>query len=271
MRDAPVGFQCPDCVALGSKETRSGMAPYGGKRSADPRLTTMVLVGINVAVFVAIQAVPRLADLLVQRAQGMCVAAEGGSWYPGANSDVLCQLTPGVWNPGLLDGALWMPLTAIFTHQAIWHIAGNMLALWFMGPAVESALGRARFLALYLLSGLAGGALALWMMPATGGVLGASGAIWGLMGALLVLARKVKADTGWLVQMIALNVVITVVARGYISWEAHLGGIVGGLLVTAALVYAPKGPRRASFQWGVIGLLTACVLALYAARLLQLG
>ena len=80
----------------------------------------------------------------------------------------------------------------MFTHVEIWHIGFNMLALYVLGPAARAAIGRTRFLALYLLSGLAGSATVLWLSAPHSQTLGASGAIFGLMGALLVVAIKVR-------------------------------------------------------------------------------
>jgi membrane associated rhomboid family serine protease len=136
-----------------------------------------------------------------------------------------------------------------------------MLALWFLGPHLESALGRARFLTLYLLSGLAGSALVYWLADVNGFTLGASGAIFGLMGGLLVVALKVRGDVSQLLMWIGLNFVITVLGRGFISWQGHLGGFVGGAVIAAILVYAPRTQR---LVWQVAGLSVFGVLLLAA-------
>ena len=101
----------------------------------------------------------------------------------------------GRGSPGVADGAYWQLVTSAFTHVEVWHIGFNMLALWVLGPQLELALGRARFLALYLLSGAGrlGAASTGWRRRAPP-TLGASGAIFGLMGALLVVALKVGGD-----------------------------------------------------------------------------
>ena len=140
-------------------------------------------------------------------------------------------------------------MTAAFTHVEIWHLAMNMFALFIFGPALEGIVGRARFLAIYLLSAarrLGHGAVALpRVQPPT---VGASGAIFGLLGALLVLARKARLNSQWLVQNLVLGVVITVVGWRYISWQGHLGGLLGGALAAAIIAYAPAS-RRALVQW----------------------
>jgi membrane associated rhomboid family serine protease len=130
----------------------------------------------------------------------------------------------------------------MFTHVEIWHIGFNMLALWFLGPQLEMAIGRARFLGLYLLSGLAGSTLVLWAAPEFQATLGASGAIFGLMGALLVMAHKVGGNVQQIGMWLLLNLVITFTFPN-ISWQGHLGGFVGGALVAIVLAYSPRERR----------------------------
>ena len=116
----------------------------------------------------------------------------------------------------------------MFAHVEPLHIGFNMLALWILGPQLELVLGRVRFLALYLLSGLVGSAAVYWLSPEYTPTLGASGAIFGLMGALLVVARKVRADISQLMVWIGINAALTVLRPSGISWQGHLGGFVGG-------------------------------------------
>jgi membrane associated rhomboid family serine protease len=118
-----------------------------------------------------------------------------------------------------------------------------MLALWVLGPQLELALGRVRFLALYLLSGLAGSAAVLWLSPVNSQTLGASGAIFGLMGALMLVALKVHGDVRSVAMWIGANFVLTFLLVGQISWQGHLGGFVGGVLLGAGLIYAPRNNR----------------------------
>jgi membrane associated rhomboid family serine protease len=159
----------------------------------------------------------------------------------------------------------------MFTHVAPIHIGFNMLALWVLGPQLELALGRVRFLALYLLSGLAGSALVYWSAAAGLPTLGASGAIFGLMAALLILAIKVRGDVQTLLFWIGINAAITVVGRGFISWQAHLGGFLGGLALMAIIVFSPKGPHRARWQLAGIAAYAVVVVAAIAARSLALA
>lgn len=269
MRDAAVGFQCPDCVAEGARTTRSGRTAYGGLRPTKVGSTSIGLIAVNVAVWVAVLVTgggaSRLVDLLALRPNGLCVTGQGGFEVSAARCDGV-----GTFLPGVVDGALWQVLTSGFTHVQVLHIAFNMFALYVLGPQLEAALGRARFLALYFLSLLAGSAVVLWFAGEYQATLGASGAVYGLFAALFVLARKVGGDVRQLGLLIAVNVVITFAVPG-ISWQGHLGGFVGGLLVALVLVYSPRGPRRTTYQLGGLALITLVVLAALVARYVALA
>ncbi|MDO9458234.1 rhomboid family intramembrane serine protease [Nocardioides sp.] len=264
MRDAAVGFQCPSCIKEGARTTRQAVAPYGGARSTNPALTSYVLIGINVALWIAVVATGWQSSRLIYRLSllpvGLCESVGDPDSYYRADSAAQCALVgaDGRWVAGVADGAYWQLVTSAFMHVELWHIAGNMLALFFLGPQVESVLGRARFLAVYLVAGLAGSAAAYWLSSSDSYSLGASGAIYGLFGALGVLIQKVGGDLRQIGGLLVVNVVITFAVPN-ISWQAHLGGLVGGALVTAIIVYAPRGVRRATVQWsalfGVVALL----------------
>jgi membrane associated rhomboid family serine protease len=253
MRQASVGFQCPECVNEGARTTRSGRSTYGGGRSRNPALTSQVLIGINVAVWLLILVTggtvsPWLYRLALLPVQG--TAAIHG------------QLETF---HGVADGAFWQPLTSMFVQVQILHIGFNMLALWVLGPQLEVALGRARFLAVYLLSGLTGSAFVYWLTPIHVPTLGASGAVFGLMGALLVLALKVRADVSQLLVWIGINFVLTVVGRGFISWEGHLGGFIGGVVLASVIAWAPRS-RRTMWQWLAIGSYIVLLIVAFGTR-----
>ena len=232
MRDAAVGFQCPDCVAEGAKSTRSGRTAYGGLR---PGNAGAHLDGAD----------RRQRGRLAARSWPPAATAAGWStgWRcapPGlcarSTATALPERRRGActreprrsWLPGVSDGAYWQLITSAFTHVEIWHIGFNMLALWVLGPQLELAIGRARFLALYLLSGAGRlGAASTGSRPSHGSTLGASGAIFGLMGALLVLALKVGGHVQPILIWIGINFVFTV-RRADVSWQGHLGGFLGG-------------------------------------------
>jgi membrane associated rhomboid family serine protease len=253
MNQAAVGFQCPTCVREGSKTVRPAATAYGGKRSANPALTSQVLIALNAAVFLLIQATggshsPWLYHLALLPSRGVA----------------LIEGQPQVFD-GVAEGAVWQLLTSAFTHLDLWHIGFNMVALWVLGPQLEMVLGRTRFLAVYLLSALSGSVLVYWLSAVNTPTIGASGAIFGLMGALLVVAHKVHGNVSQLMMWIGLNFLITVVGRSFISWQGHLGGFVGGLLLAAALVYAPKA-GRSRWQLAAAATMGGLLLVATAAR-----
>ncbi len=273
MRDASVGFQCPECVQRGAKETRSGQATYGGARSGNPSLTAYVLIAINALVWLAIMATGQRDSSLVNKLSllsgGKCVPdGQPSAYYPQVDSAQFCNTAPdgAHWVTGVADGAWWQLVTSTFTHVEIWHIAFNMLALWFLGPALEAAVGRARFLAIYLGSGLTGSVLVYLLADVAASTAGASGSIFGLLAAHLVVGRKVGADLSQLGMWIGINVVITVLGRDSISWQGHLGGFVGGALITAIIAYAPKGKQRTTIQVIGIAVVVLASIALVVAR-----
>ena len=268
MRDAAVGFQCVECVKKGTKDTRSGRTAYGGLRPTNASATSIGLIILNVAVWIGILATGGFAstafDWLALRPKAYC---DLGAFI--ADTDSL-SCAAGTLVPGVSDGAYWQVVTAMFTHVAVWHIAFNMMALWVLGPQLELAIGRARFLALYFISGLAGSALVLVAGPEYGGTHGASGAVFGLMGGLLVVALKVRGDVRGVLTWIGINFLITFVFVNNISWQGHLGGFVGGLACAGVIVYAPRGPRRTHVQVAGLAGITLVVLAVMVAAIASL-
>lgn len=275
MISAAVGFQCPDCVAQGAREMRQNELPYGGARLSRPHASTSTLIGINVAVWVAVLLTggqtSRFGDALALMPTGLCTAADNLSYFPQAGTAAVCSLVPGaVWVPGVADGAYWQLLTSAFAHVDPLHIFMNMLSLWFIGPILERTLGRARFLAVYLLSALTGSAAVMWLSGSGTQTLGASGAIFGLIGALTVLAFKVRGDVRTVLTWLGINLVFTFMNLATISWQGHIGGLIGGLLTTAIIVYAPRKDRSRTQLLGLVavGLIT---LGLIAVRIAQLS
>ena len=273
MRDAAVGFQCPDCIKEANKGSRQNRALYGGQRSADPRLTTYVLIAINAVVWLAIAAtggrLSRVVDLLALAPTGRCGSASTPSqYYPSIREAATCDLVPrgdGAWHAGFADGAWWQLVTTAFTHVEIWHVAMNMFALFIFGPTLEGIIGRTRFLAVYLLGALGSSTMVLWLSSPTSSTVGASGALFGLLGALLVTAAKARLNSQWLVQNLVLGVVITVVGWRLISWQGHLGGFLGGAAAAAIIAYAPRS-HRTVVQWCGLGLLAVVLLVLALVR-----
>jgi membrane associated rhomboid family serine protease len=173
-------------------------------------------------------------------------------------------------SPRYPDFEPWRMLTAAFLHSPafILHIVLNMYMLWMLGQVLEPLLGRARFLAIYLISALGGsvGYLMLTPLYVPGqqnlvGVVGASGAIFGLFGATLVTQRHRGGETKQLWILIAINGVIGFMVPG-IAWQAHLGGLITGAACAAAIAYVPNGKRRGLLQAAGLVLVLIVLVAL---------
>lgn len=258
MLPAAVGFQCPSCVRDGAKTTRSGRTAYGGQRSANPALTSQILIAINAAVWLLITVTGGNSSRWVDH---LALLPNGG----------LTRFTNGVFRlpDGVADGAYWQLLTSMFTHVSLLHIGFNMFALWLFGPQLETLFGRIRYLALYFMSGLAGSAFVYGFSDQTSPTLGASGAIFGLFGAYLVVAVKMRRNVSQMLLLLGLNVVITFTS-GNISWQGHVGGFLGGVAIGALLVYAPR-KRRLLWQTLGLSLVGVLVVAAVVARTLSLN
>jgi membrane associated rhomboid family serine protease len=210
MIQASVGWQCPECVRQGAKNAPVQRMTFSRTRtgvvgSTNPTPAVLALVAINVVVFVA-------------------------SGF--GKQSVIDRF--GMWPNGIhYLHQNYRLFTAMFLHLSFIHIAGNMLALIIVGPAVEVMLGKTRFVALYLIAGLGGSVCSYLLSPAADVGAGASGAIFGVMGAYVVLARLRRQPMGNVVALIVLNLVIGF--TGNIDWRAHLGGLATGALL--ALVY----------------------------------
>jgi membrane associated rhomboid family serine protease len=258
MRSASVGFQCPSCVKEGTKSTRQARTRYGGTRVGDARVTTYVLIGLNALVWLAITATGGGASRLVDTLALLPDSALRRS------SDGSVEVVRGV-----ADGAWWQLVTSEFTHVSVLHIALNMMALYFLGPVLEDVLGRWRYLAVYLVSGLAGSAAVMLFADPRSQTVGASGAIFGLMGALAVMALKDGGQMQSVLVWLGLNLVLTFTIAG-ISWQGHLGGLLGGLVVGGAMIFAPRS-NRSLVQWSITGLVLVASIALIVVRVAALN
>lgn len=252
MVSASVGFHCPDCVRGGAREVRQATTRFGGRPSADGALVTKTLIGINLAVFLLAAYVlkPWLADDLSLLSVGPQITG-----YPYG-----VAAGPDQW---------YRLLTATFLHVAPWHVATNMVMLWVIGPALEAALGRLRFLALYLISGLAGSAFAFLVAGGFMNSLGASGAVFGLLGATVVMYRRTRTPLGPVVALLVFNLIVTFSVNG-IDWRAHIGGLVAGALTGIGLMYAPRD-RRLPVQGLTLAAMVGLVLAMVLAGTAQYG
>lgn len=256
MVSASVGFQCPECVRSGSG---TGHAPdastprtiAGGTVAADPRLVTKVLIGLCLAAYLVQQVV---GASFTDRFQLI-----GSAIMPRLGTDHL---------EGVAEGQWYRLLTSMFLHFGYLHVLSNMLSLWWVGGPLEAALGRVRYLAVYLLSGLAGGALTYVLAAPNQGSVGASGAIFGVFGAFAVLVRRQRYDMRPVIALLVINLIITFGWSG-IAWQAHVGGLVAGVLIGYGMLNAPRG-RRALVQYGLCGLVLAAVVVMTLLRTAQL-
>lgn len=200
----PVGVICPECLAQQQKHaklTRMPRRTSALRRSGAP-VVTYTLMGIT-SLFYLIGMIPGIGDAV--------------QFYLAFNGQ-LAYVQP------------WRLLTVTLVHASIWHIVLNMLALWALGRSLEPLLGRWRFLALYLLSALGGSVLTALLAPTTW-VVGASGAVWGLLGAMFVIGRHIGANVTAIAVLLGLNLVITFLPGSNIAWQAHIGGGLVGALI----------------------------------------
>lgn len=258
-RPAAVGVQCVDCVREGAKSIRQGRTIFGGDVAAigGRPVVTMTIIAICVAVFVGQLAMPRLTNEVA-------------------------------FAPYLGDSEPWRFLTSAFAHapRNFLHIGFNMYALWMMGQYLEPMLGRARFAALYLITAFGGSVVYLLLaFPHTvdelnsgdygaweTGAVGASGAVFGLFGAFLILQRRLGRSAATMYATIGINAVIGFVVPG-IAWQAHLGGFLVGIACAAVFAYLGKRPdgggtQRASFaiHWIALAGITVALVVLAVAK-----
>ena len=232
---AAVGVHCPECM----RESRQNA----------PRTKPAVVTSVR-----------RLAQpgtpIVTYAIMALCVIV------------FLLQLVTGVYGPVFqalaFQGSLastepWRMLTALFVHGSILHILFNMFSLFVLGPELERMVGRWRFSALFLLSGL-GGSVAVLLTSPNSAVIGASGAIFGLFGAYFVIARHLGSNSRQLIVVIVINLVIGFVVPG-IAWQAHVGGLIIGALVAFALVRT-RGPQKRVLQLLLLaGIVTLLIVA----------
>lgn len=246
-RPAAVGIQCVDCVRDAAAQQRPTRTAFGGRVTGGRPVVTISLVVVCVASYLL-----QLADPAWTRAL---------AFLP-----VLGQDEP------------WRFLTSAFLHATggtfgLMHIAFNMIALWSVGPFLEHSLGRWRFLSLYLLSAVGGSVMYLLLTPPTelayyaGGVVGASGAVFGLFGAVLVVLRRVGRSASGIIGVLVVNGVLGFVIAG-VAWQAHLGGALVGAALGAAFAYAPRERRQAVSVGACVAvgvLLVGAVLVTYGS------
>lgn len=207
MVDAPVGYQCPDCAS----PKKSNVIDVANQSflSKMPIVTRSILIA--------------------------CVAVFAISLLTGG--DIFGARSFGMFPPAVAQGEWYRLLTATFLHAGLLHIAFNMYALFLLGPGLEYYLGTRRFAIVYFVAAI-GASITSYVFSDIAIVsVGASGAIFGLMTATMVIGKAIRADTSQLAVLLLVNLLIGATAHG-IDWRAHLGGAVVGAMVAFVMVQA---------------------------------
>ncbi|HEY2311379.1 MAG TPA: rhomboid family intramembrane serine protease [Gaiellaceae bacterium] len=246
----PVGVRCPDHATNARRGAAPRIKPPQVRRAPGIALSTgqapvtYTLIALNVVIY------------LIGASQGGTLSQAGNSIFQQGslyNKMVL-------FGPYVPHGGWYRLVTAMFLHESLLHIGFNMYALFVIGRVVEQYLGTARYIGLYFVSGLAGSAGALLEAPTVAG-LGASGAIFGILGAMLVIEWQVTGSLarGQALWLIVINLGLSFVIPG-ISWGAHVGGLIGGILVMLAYAHW-RGGRAQYGQLGLGGIVGLVVVA----------
>jgi len=240
---APVGIRCPDHSGKSQGVERVTKSVQRAHSEGTGALITRALIAINIVVYL------------------LTVATGGGI---SSNADTI-YVHGVLFGPSVADGDYWRLITAAFMHYGPIHLGMNMLVLWFVGAPLEERMGRGRYLLLYVVAGLAGSAGALLITPCSP-TAGASGAIFGLFGAALVLERQgIFVYGGSIIGLIVLNFIFTFSLSG-ISVGGHVGGFVGGIL--AMLGLSRFGRTHALYgRAGVLGYLLLLTVAVASVAL----
>jgi membrane associated rhomboid family serine protease len=217
MTPTPVGMRCPECASQRTRVVRG----VGEASLAKAAPATFILIALNVAAY--------LAE----------VATGNGGFYEIRGSSLVVEF--GLFGPFVSEGEWYRLVTSAFLHQGLWHIGGNMLLLFFLGRILEPGIGTARFVAVYAVSLLAGSFGALLLSPESLSY-GASGAVFGVLGATFVVARGrgVDALASSVGILILLNLAFSFGVPG-ISVGAHLGGLGAGVLCSLLVIAGERG------------------------------
>ena len=217
---APVGVHCPECVREARGSAASSARPIGRRFANALRPSG----GRPIVTYTII---------------ALCLVVYAIQFLTGGDSSPVTTL---FWYAPVQTGSQpWRMLTSIFLHESPLHVLLNMYSLFLVGPALESMLGRVRYLALFLIAGFGGSVGVLLIGNPQVAVLGASGAIFGLFGAYFLIARRLGGNATQFLVVIVLNLVIGFIPGFGIAWQAHVGGLVTGLAI--ALVYLETRAR----------------------------
>lgn len=247
---APVGVVCPECLKQQARAASPAQRKAERRWSRGPvavsstrPTATYAIIAITVLTFVV---------TLIPGA-GSTVQSLLAFYPPLLYPDVM-----GVFQP-------WRLLSVSLVHSGILHLGLNMLALFMVGRALEPMLGRSRFIALYLLCTL-GGSVAVTYLAFSQPVVGASGAVFGLFGAFMVIARRLGADVTQIAVILGINLVLGFIPSFNISWQAHVGGLVTGLAV-GYIFTRTRNLRQRSIQTGLLALVAVIFVVLLLVRL----
>jgi membrane associated rhomboid family serine protease len=262
MTPAPVGLRCPEHSGKPQglrRVTRPVQYAATGVGSNRVNAVTMTLIAINVLVFAA-----ELGAGGTIQGTSNWIYTHGALFASGAyfgdNVIPLPGIVP-VAKHGVAHGEWWRLITAAFLHYGPFHLAINMYSLFFAGTLLEHVIGRWRFALLYVGSGIAGSAGAILISPDSVTV-GASGAIFGILGALFVLERKGSIMTGGQVAgLIVLNLIFTF-AVSNISVGGHIGGLIGGVVLMWLLVHTRRSAAQSIAATAAV--IVASVIVAYA-------
>lgn len=247
MTFGPVGIRCPDHASATGRAPAPRQAARRAAATVSRRgpFVTQALIGINVGIY------------LLQLLMGAGLSARTG-WIYEHGVLVSSAIDSSGQVVGVAEGDWWRLVTAMFLHYGPLHLGMNMLVLWFIGPPLEDYFGHGRYALVYLVSGLAGSAGALIWSP-NALTVGASGAIWGIMGAALVLeARRTYVFGGQAMGLVVLNLAFTFLVPG-VSIGGHVGGLVGGALCALAFSSFRRSPALATVSIAAVGVLSVAV------------
>lgn len=243
-RPAAVGVHCVDCVREANQRAPQARTAFGAPLRRGAPVVTYALIALNAVVYLLEQVMGRSWTL------GLALAPSTAATEP------------------------WTFLTSAFLHDGLLHIGFNMYALWILGQFLEPALGRARYLTAYFVSALGGGVMVVLLAdPTTSSwntaVLGASGAVFGLFGMVFVVLRRLGRSATGIVTVLVLNAVLAIVLP-YISWQAHVGGLITGFLLGLAYAYVPRSLRTVTAV-AAPAVLVVVLVGLAAAKLASVG
>ncbi|WP_348789576.1 rhomboid family intramembrane serine protease [Leifsonia sp. NPDC080035] len=245
---AAVGVVCPECMAQQRSTAPRAARPAWLSRFTGPGapVVTYGIIAVCVVVFI-LQNLPFIGGQVTN-----------ALIYAGAYSYPTGTLSP------LIGFEPWRMITSIFAHANLIHLALNMYTLWIFGIALEPMLGRLRYFGLFLISGFAGSVAVLLITPLNQPVLGASGAIFGMFGAFFIIQRRLGGNATQILVLVALNLAIGFIPGFNISWQAHVGGFIGGLLVGLIYVETRRPSRR---RWQLPLIIVLCLLLLAVSLL----